>query len=114
MNTQLQKRISEHYGKDAEYLKIKWKRGKKIFLYGAGHFAKLYYEWARLNHLNIEGIVISDEQEKFLGEGIELPIYYLSEMPFEPEKCAVVIAVNKLYQGTILQNLKKAGYDNIL
>lgn len=114
MNTQLQKRISEHYGKDAEYLKIKWKREKKIFLYGAGHFAKLYYEWARLNHLNMEGIVISDEQEKLLGEGIELPIYYLSEMPFEPEKCAVVIAVNKLYQGTILQNLKKAGYDNIL
>lgn len=111
-NTYLKRQIMEHYGKDPEFLKMKWKREKNIFLYGAGHYADLYYHWAVLNHLGIKGFVVSDGQEKIIDK--DLPVYFLSELPYKSNECAIVIAIGKLYHRMILQNLQKAGYDNIL
>ncbi len=111
-NTYLQKQIMEHYGKDAEYLKMKWKREKNIILYGAGYYANLYYHWAELNHLSIKGFVISDGQEKINNKN--LPVYFLSELPYKYDECAIVLAIGKPYHRMILQNLQEAGYDNVL
>lgn len=114
-NTYLQKQILLHYGKDAEYLKMRWEREKTVILYGAGHFAALYYHWAKLNNLHIDGLVISDGQKKKEKCDMEgMPIYFLSELPYRREECAFVIAIDKPYYMLILQNLQKAGYDNVL
>lgn len=113
-NTFLQKEIRIHYGKDSEYLKMKWKKEKNVILYGAGHYANIYYQWGVINHLNICGCVISDDQTKCLDNKMKLPVYYLSELPFKQDECAIVYAIDKSYQGIVLQNLRKLGYENIL
>lgn len=114
-NTYLQKSITEHFGKDAEILKMKWKKEKIVILYGAGYYADLYYQWAMINDLNISGLVISDGQDKGSNIGKRpLPVYYLTELPFKPDECVIIIAVNKGYQRVILKSLREAGYNNIL
>ena len=113
-HTCLQKRITEHYGKDIGCLKMKWQNHKKVFLYGAGDYGNVYYQWGRMNELNISGFVISDDQEKVSDGYAELPIYYLSELPYKPEECAIIVAVDRRHQGIILQNLIRKGYYNIL
>lgn len=113
-NTYLQKQISDHFGKKIEYLKLQWKNSKNVFLYGAGYNANLYYQWGKLNHLMIKGLVVSDDQEKIINEKIELPIYFLSELPYRPSECMIIIAVDQKYQNLVLKNLINAGYYNIL
>lgn len=113
-NTYLQKQITEHYGKDSGYLKIQWQNSKKVFLYGAGYYANLYHQWGKLNGLNIDGFVISDNQKRENQEYEGLPVYFLSELPCKSEECSIVIAVDKRYQELILLNLIKTGYHNII
>lgn len=113
-NTYLQKQITEHYGKDSGYLKIQWQNSKKVFLYGAGYYANVYYQWGKLNDLNIDGFVISDNQKRENKEYDDLPVYFLTELPCKPEECSIVIAVDQRYQKIILMNLIKTGYYNIL
>lgn len=112
--TYLQKRITEHYGKDSGYLKLKWQSNKKVFLYGAGDYGNIYCKWGKLNNLDISGFVISDDQDKVSNRYEELPLYHLSELPYGPEDCAIIVAVDCRYQGLVLQNLRKNGYYNIL
>ena len=113
-HTNLQKGIAQHYGKDCGYLKIKWQNSKKVFLYGAGYYANLYYQWGRLNGLTVDGFVISDDQEKVSDIYAGRSVYFLEELPCKPEECGIIVAVEQGYQQLILMNLKKAGYYNVL
>lgn len=107
-NTYLQKRILEHYGKDPQCLEMKWRKEKRVFLYGAGYYADLYAQWAELNQLKVDGFVVSDGQEKGAS------VCCLSELSYKPGECAIVLAIDKPHHAAVLQNLKRAGYDNIL
>lgn len=113
-NTYLHKQISEHFGKKIEYLKLQWENNDNVLLYGAGFYAGLYYQWGELNQLIIKGLVISDDQEKITNEKVELPVYFLSELPYKPSECMIIIAVDQKYQNLVLKNLINAGYYNVL
>lgn len=112
--TNLQRRITIHYGKNIEYLKMKWKNSEIIYIYGAGYYAELYFQWAALNGFDVMGFVISDDQEKKADNYMETPIYHLSELSCEAKECAIIIATDPKHQNVILKNLKRSGYYNIL
>ena len=78
------------------------------------YYANLYHQWGKLNGLNIDGFVISDNQKRENQEYEGLPVYFLSELPCKSEECSIVIAVDKRYQELILLNLIKTGYHNII
>lgn len=113
-HTYLSKRIAEHYGRDARYLKMKWEKSKEVFIYGAGYYGDIYFQWGMLNGFNIKGFVISDDQEKVSSEKNKLPVYFLSELSCGSDECSIIVAVGREYQRLILQNLKRSGYYNIL
>lgn len=113
-NTSLQKKIEIHFGKKIEYLKAQWENSENVLLYGAGYFAGLYYQWGKSNQYKIDGLIISDDQEKIINKDIDLPIYFLSEIPYKPTECIIIVAVEQKHQDSVLRNLNRAGYYNIL
>lgn len=112
--TYLQKQIMKHYGRDTGYLKMKWQNNREVFIYGAGYYADLYFQWGMLNGLDTRGFVISDDQEKKFHNYKGIPVYYLSDLPFQAKECAIIIAVDQKYQRMILQNLLEKGCYNVL
>ena len=58
---------------------MKWKSQKRVILYGAGYFAGIYYNWANLNQLRVDGLVISDGQDKIYSENMDVPIYFFGD-----------------------------------
>lgn len=43
---------------------MKMENSKVVFIYVAGYYADLYFQWGMLNGLKIKGLVISNDQEK--------------------------------------------------
>lgn len=112
--TQIRKEISWHYGMNHEWLKMKWKKQKNVFLYGGGYWAKTYSEYARINRLPISGWVISDEQELVETGRYSLPVYHLKDLPCKPEECSIILALDKRHYGIIKKNLIDKGYYMVL
>lgn len=113
-NTYLSKKISENYGIGFTNLKKKCQKCENIVLYGAGNYADIYYQWGKINHLNMKCFVISDNQEKVCGKNPEIPIYFLSELPYGPEECSFILALDKRHFIWVIKNLHEKGYDRVL
>lgn len=113
-NTYLSKRIAWNYGSGFEHLRKNCQKCENIILYGAGNYADIYYQWGKINHLNMKCFVISDDQEKVCGKNQEIPIYFLSELPYGPEECSFILALDRRHFTGIIKNLHDKGYDRIL
>ena len=112
--THIRKEINWHYGLDHEWLKMKWKKQKNVFLYGGGYWARTYSEYARMNHLPISGWIISDEEDMVDAGKYSLPVFYLGDLPYEPDDCSIILALDRQYFGMVKKNLVQKGYYMVL
>ena len=110
----LKKKINGHYGLSHEWLKMKWEKQKNVFLYGAGQWARIYSEYAKINHLPIRGWVISDEQKMVNENEYSIPVYRLGEILLDPNECVFVLALDRKNFGIVKKNLMKKGYYMVL
>lgn len=112
--TQIRKEISIHYNLEHEWLKMKWEKEKNVFLYGGGYWAQKYSEYARINNLPINGWIISDEQDMVETGVYNLPVYFLSDLPYSPEECSIILALDHRHFPIIRKKLASKGYFRIL
>ncbi len=112
--TYLRKKVNMHYGKDHEWLKRKWEKQKNVFLYGSSHWAEIYSEYAKINHLPLKGWIVSDDQDIIDSQHYHLPICHLKDLPYSPEECAIILALDKKYFETVKNNLSVKGYYMVL
>lgn len=108
----IEMQLERQYGNDLFILKQKWKN-KKVYLYGAGYFAKCYLSFAEKYNLPVEGIVVSDDQEVAEKYLCGKRIYKLSELK-EDSDCFFVLALDRRYWRSVVLNLKYKGFNNVL
>ncbi len=109
--TNIRKCINAHYNMDHDFLRLKWKNEKNVFLYGAGYWAEIYSEYAKINNLSFIGYVISDEQQIV---DADKPVYKLKDLPYSPEDCSFILALDRKHFSLIRKNLVDKGYYKIL
>lgn len=112
--TNIKKLINLHYNMEHDFLRLKWRKEKNIFLYGSGYWASTYSKYASINSLNFLGYVISDDQEINVEDNNENPIYKLKDLPYTPAECSFVLALVRRYFSTVRKNLMNKGYERIL
>ena len=112
--TYICKCINNHYHMGHQILKMKWEKQKEVFIYGGGYWARIYLEYAQINRLPLAGIVISDDQivSEVCIEGKK--IYKLKDLPYSPEECTFVLALDTRYFVQVRRNLERRGYYMIL
>lgn len=90
-----------------------WKRQRKVVIYGNGFLAEKYLEYAKMFHLRLDAICVTDGQDKGKKRG-EIPVYYLSELPYKAEDCVIIIATIHDYMYLEMkQKLDKCGYSYV-
>lgn len=104
--------IIRHYRQSVVKLKLLWKHQKIVYLYGAGHWGKIYMEFAKMNHLPVKGYVISNERDKPID--IDYPVYKLEELCEKPDEAAFVIACEWSNFSQIERALAGYGYYKII
>lgn len=93
----------------------KWKKAKQAVIYGCGRFGRIFLEYARMSGLRVDAMVVSDHHYITNCEAVRVPIYYLSELPYSPDECSFIIAVqNQDIRRSIEKNLRYAGYHKII
>ena len=86
----------------------------KIVIYGAGSSGKSICKYAKICGLRVDAIACSDEYPKPTKDFLDIPVYYISELPFKPSECSFVIASEKKFQTQIKKNLLKYNYYSLL
>lgn len=88
-------KIPEHLGYPPEILQKRWSRCERVYLYGTGHWGDLYYYWAHLHGLRVDGMVVSDGRtiSELARANFDTPIYHLSQLPDLSEACGVILAM---------------------
>lgn len=112
--TQIKKRITYHYGMSHEFLRMKWKKQRNVFIYGAGKWAEAYSEYAELNALSFEGYVVSDDQDICSQEKHNKKVYKLEDLHYSPDECSFVLALDRKHFAQVRRSLEPKGYFNIL
>lgn len=106
--------IESHMRRGGEWLEKIWKRHKNVILYGAGYWGREYLAYARLHHLPVSCFVVSDGEEKISGQIEEIPVYFLSELPMEPNSGLIIRAVDKGKWDIVTENLIRAGWHTVI
>lgn len=106
--------IESHMRRDGEWLEKIWKRHKNVILYGAGYWGREYLAYARRHHLPVSCFVVSDGEEKISGQIEEIPVYFLSELPMEPNSGLIIRAVDKGKWDIVTENLIRAGWHTVI
>lgn len=109
----IKKSIDHHYRMSHEFLRMKWKEQEIVFLYGNGYWSNIYSEYAKINHLPISGYVISDDQDLVGVKGDKL-VFRLKDLPYLPEECSFVLALEHKHFAQVRRNLANKGYYKIL
>ncbi len=101
------KEVKKHYGGEIHDLVDKWKEAKGgVYLYGAGHYAGIYMRFAKINGLEIRGIIVSDGHQILPVSESNLPIIHLADNNPD-ESYHVVLALDKTHWPDILKNVEK-------
>ena len=83
-----------------------------VMIYGAGSDGIKVSNMLKKEGVKVEGFIISDDQPG-QKEKNGLPIYRLSEVPFEKDATMVLVAVRYARdQNVIMENLRKKGWKN--
>lgn len=112
--TQIKKSIDDHYRMSHEFLRMKWKNTENVFLYGAGKWAEIYSAYAKVHQLPISGYVVSDDQDINIEQKNNKRIYRLKDLPYHPENCSFVLALEHRHFAQVRRNLANKGYYQIL
>lgn len=95
----------------------KWRNSAKVCIYGFGTKGQKYLNFACLERLRVDAIVVSDTQSVCV-EGIvksEIPIYHISSLPFSKDECSFLNAGERESSiKEINNNIRFAGYYKIL
>lgn len=111
--TCIKKIIDKHYNMSHEILRMKWRKEKSVFLYGAGYLADIYSKYAQWNSLPINGYVVSDDQN-LTGENVDKKIFKLEDLKYTPEECSFVLALDCKHFAQVQRNLMNKGYYKII
>lgn len=107
--------LLREFGVDFMLTNEAWKNtNNKIVIYGAGSSGKSIYKYAKICGLRVDAIACSDEYPKPTKDFLDIPVYYISELPFKPSECSFVIASEKKFQTQIKKNLLKYNYYSLL
>lgn len=84
-----------------------WKHDKRKILYGAGKNAKKFILYAKANNIEIDGCVVSDNQnvKDNVKEGIA--VYHISEMPYPISEVVIIVTISS---AEVIEWLKGKNY----
>lgn len=86
-------------------------RYEKVYIYGTGTYGKRCFEVLNNHRIRIDGFVVSDgSKTRDWYEG--LPVYGLSELQEEPDRCGMILALNTGNEREVVLQLEKKGYKN--
>lgn len=98
--------VKKHYRGDVRLLEKKWKKSQKVYIYGAGFWGRMYYEFAKASGFEVSGIVISDDQDlETAQQNLDAQVYHLGSVIDKENNPRFVIAVDNRYYDIILKNL---------
>lgn len=83
-----------------------WNEKKEVFLYGAGNFGKLFFDYFKQNNLMVKGFVVSDIN---LNDNIEyqnIPIIGIKEFVKCTEERIVILSLSEFFHDEIKEQLK--------
>ena len=83
-------------------------------MYGAGYWSEIYQEYALINGYKIKGLVVSDEEDLASQRECDLSIYKLKDIPDIPQKCSIILALEKRHRRLIILKLNKLEYYDIM
>lgn len=91
----------------------KWRKAKHAVIYGCGLWGRYFYYMAKDMGLPVDCFVISDGRDIPDMGDIAVPVMHISELPFEPEECVVLITVEKSALAGVAYDLMDRGYSDI-
>lgn len=102
--------------KELNYVLQHWASApKKVVIYGIGRYGQAFMRYAQATSLKVDAVVISDGEYIHEMQGCDLPIYELSRLPYKPEECTVIIAVQAPQARMLIEKeLRYRGYFRIL
>ena len=87
----------------------------KIVIYGMGKYGQYFLHYAKAASLKVDAFVITDGEPIREVPGNDLPVYELSELPYAPEECTLIIAVQEWKTRNLIEKeLRFRGYYRIL
>lgn len=94
--------------RDRKYVVNFCSKYNRIYLYGAGKTAELFYRYLKEESIAVYGVVVSDGQEK--GNFHNLPILNFSECTFK-EDDGIIVAMNLANRKAIIPKLIERGVE---
>lgn len=109
----LNSKIERHYPGDIGTFRKQWQKAGNVLLYGCGDWGELYCRYAEGYQLPVAGMAVSDgiEITDSMKETFGVPIYHLSEIPYEKDACRIVLAVGAGNRELFLQNCTDKGFE---
>lgn len=91
-----EKKSREMYSQNAvaEFHEI-LRQNDKIILYGAGNYGHVFLEYINNIGYRAEAFVISDSEETSSFQETIIPIYKVSELPFEKKECCFILCMTQ-------------------
>lgn len=87
----------------------------KVVIYGIGYYGQAFVRYAQSASLEVDAFVVSDGEPIHEIHGCELPIYELSSLPYKPDECTIIIAVQAPASRVLIEKeLRYRGYFRIL
>lgn len=81
----------------------------KILLYGAGDYGHIFLEYINNIGYRAEAFVISDSEDLNRFSEKEIPVYKISEIPFDQKECCCILCMTEDKQGDVQGYVKRAG-----
>ena len=87
----------------------------KVVVYGIGYYGQSFIRYAQAASLRVDALVVTDGEPLHEMPGCDLPIYEVSNLPYVPDECTVIIAVQaQNVRRLIEKELRYRGYFRIL
>lgn len=87
----------------------------KIVIYGIGCYGQSFICYAQAASLLVDALAVTDGEPLHEVPGCDLPIYELSNLPYAPDDCTVIIAIQAAQTRRIIEKeLRYRGYFRIL
>ena len=74
---------------------------KKIYLYGAGLYGRLFYEYLNSNNINVESFLTTCDEGDLLGRQVKK---YREMADLLDDDCGIILSVNGALQADIMKN----------
>lgn len=81
-----------------------WEERKDVYLYGAGDYGRLFYQYLKQNKLAVKGFVVSDTGG--MKEYMDLPVISADEFLKFHGGCIVIFSLNEFYHDEIRKKLE--------